>query len=259
MPRRRWAILDISRANPLPLHHQLRQTLEEQIRAGLWAAGTAIPTEYELMERYGVSRTTVRQALAALVADGILYRQQGKGTFVAPRRIAQPLDSLEGWIESLLQQGLHPQVHLMALTTAAGTPEICQRLEVAAGAPLLLLERRVDVGDEPLFWDRSWLPAHLGLRPDPQTLLSRPLFRWLEASGLPPAEASLTLSARPATPAEAAVLRLPAGGAVLDIQRTVYTTGGRPLLDSRVVYRSDRYQYQIRLTRRAGAAALPTP
>lgn len=246
--------LAISRNSPVPLHRQLRDILEQQIRDGVWAPHQMIPTESELMERYGLSRTTVRQALAALVADGLLYRQQGKGTFVAPPRIAQPLDQLVGFAEILLQQGLEPDIHVLGVRQEPAPPEVAGHLDLAAGAPVVAVARRVDVDGEPLFWDRSYWPAHLG-EPAPADLAGRPVLRWLEDRGLHLAEAALTLAARGATAEEAAILRLPRGSPVMAIDRTVYAAGGQPVLYSAVVYRSDRYQFQIRLERKVRAAA----
>lgn len=70
----------------IPLHHQIRQRIETEIRSGHFAPGTRIPSEAELCRQFGVSRPTVRQALEALVRDGVLERKRGVGTFVTETR-----------------------------------------------------------------------------------------------------------------------------------------------------------------------------
>lgn len=210
-----------------------------------------IPTENDLMERFGVSRTTVRQSLAALVTDGLLYRQQGKGTFVAPARIEQSLDRLVGFLEALLERGLTPEIQARTMLRESPQPEVAWALGLGDGERVWELARQVAVRGEPLFWDHSYLVERLGVAPSERDLQVRPLFQWLEASGVHLAKADLTMAARPATAEECGVLRLPAGSPVIVIHRTVYGEDGRPLLFSRVIYRADRYQYQIRLTRQS--------
>jgi hypothetical protein len=75
----------IDRATPIPYYYQLEGLLRQEIRSGRWAPGEPILSEKQLGVRYGVSRTTVRQAVARLVQDGLLYHVKGKGTFVARR------------------------------------------------------------------------------------------------------------------------------------------------------------------------------
>ena len=70
----------IDRSSPLPLYYQLKQILLEKIESGLWSPGDLIPSEHELQETYGVSRTTVRQTLSDLVHEGVLVRHRGRGT-----------------------------------------------------------------------------------------------------------------------------------------------------------------------------------
>jgi GntR family transcriptional regulator len=76
---------EIDRAVPIPYYYQLEVLLRDQIARGRWKAAQRVPSEKQLCERYGVSRTTVRQAVGNLVQQGLLYHLKGKGTFVGPR------------------------------------------------------------------------------------------------------------------------------------------------------------------------------
>ncbi|HEY8582623.1 MAG TPA: GntR family transcriptional regulator, partial [Capillimicrobium sp.] len=89
-----------------PLYAQLKRTLTDLIAAGTLSPGDRLPSESELCERYGVSRTTVRQALAELESDGALRREQGRGTFVAePAPNSGFLQSTSGFFEEAVAAG----------------------------------------------------------------------------------------------------------------------------------------------------------
>src|SRR5436309_10426913 len=98
----------LERSNPLPLYYQLKEVLKEQIHAGHLAPHTSIPSEPELVNSYHVSRATVRQALAELVHEGLLYRQHGKGTFVCEPRVQQTVSELSSFTEETQRRGKRP-------------------------------------------------------------------------------------------------------------------------------------------------------
>ena len=84
----RAMVLDIIHRNsPIPIYHQLKEILLKKIRTGEWEPGALIPSERELCETYGISRMTARQAITDLVNEGVCFREQGRGTFVSPRKI----------------------------------------------------------------------------------------------------------------------------------------------------------------------------
>ena len=76
----------IDRTVPIPYYYQLEGLLREQIAAGRYETGQRVPSEKELCKQYGVSRTTVRQAVGKLVSEGLLHHLKGKGTFVGKRQ-----------------------------------------------------------------------------------------------------------------------------------------------------------------------------
>jgi len=85
---------ELDRTSVVPLYYQLQEILKEQIESGRWKPGDAIPTEKELTRSFGVSRVCVRQALAILEDDREIVRMQGRGTFVAARKLAYRPTSL---------------------------------------------------------------------------------------------------------------------------------------------------------------------
>src|SRR4051812_5643689 len=93
------------------IHQQLAERLRAQVSQ--MTPDSQIPTENELVSRYGVSRTTVRRALSGLVEEGLLVRRQGAGTFVAPRRIVHPLDQLRPFISIFASVGKRPEGQIL--------------------------------------------------------------------------------------------------------------------------------------------------
>ncbi|HKT37081.1 MAG TPA: GntR family transcriptional regulator, partial [Ktedonobacterales bacterium] len=98
----------IHRNSPIPIYHQLKEILIRKIRTGEWVPGALIPSERELCETYGISRMTARQAITDLVNEGVCYREQGRGTFVSPRKIQQQLQHLSGFTDDIRARGQLP-------------------------------------------------------------------------------------------------------------------------------------------------------
>src|SRR6188508_2533234 len=99
----------MERATRVPYYAQLQEILAEQIRQGTWPPGHLLPSEAELCARFGVSRTVVRQALSELVHEGLIVREQGKGSFVAQPKISEGLvQRLTGFYEDMAQRGFKP-------------------------------------------------------------------------------------------------------------------------------------------------------
>lgn len=237
----------------LPLYQQLKQALRKLIEAGTWAPNTAIPPERELIQRFGVSRITVRQALSDLVADGLLYRQHGRGTFVAPHRaapIATTLNRLTGYLEDLQNRGFDPEVEVLAVLRAPLPDDVAQALGRPAGVEAWHLRRRVLVDRRPLMLLEGYLPVDLGIGLGPEALAHTPVPRLLEEFGLVPVQGTLRIGAAEATDAEAGQLGVRPGAALLCVTRVITGRDGAPLEWTRALYRADRYQYEIELRRR---------
>lgn len=237
----------------VPLYHQLKTALRSAIEAGVWAPDQAIPPERELIERYCVSRITVRQALADLVAEGLLYRRHGKGTFVADRRpgpITESLTELTGHLEELQLRGLPAEVEVLSLERRPMPPDVGQALQRSAGSEGWFLYRRVMLDGEPLMLSEVYLPADLNIPLGPETVKRVGMARLLEQHGYPPLRGAQRIAARRASPAEAGLLRVEPGEAALLVTRVIRGSGDLPLVWFRTLYRADRYAYDVELKRR---------
>src|SRR5690349_24938010 len=102
------------RGGPLPRYYQLKEIIRERIMAGEWEPGALIPSERELCEQYGISRMTARQSITELVNEGYLYREQGKGTFVAQPKITQSLTTLTSFTEDMKARAQRPITRVLS-------------------------------------------------------------------------------------------------------------------------------------------------
>ncbi|MCU1687085.1 MAG: GntR family transcription regulator [Amycolatopsis sp.] len=149
----------LDRVGSGPLWRQLQDELLARLDAGEFTE--QFPGELALVEEYGVSRHTVRQALRQLRADGVIVAERGRQPRVAPpSEIAQPMGALYSLFASVEAAGLTQRSVVRAFDTRADAL-VAERLDLEASTPLVYLERLRLAGDEPLALDRVWLPAAL--------------------------------------------------------------------------------------------------
>ncbi|RSM69348.1 GntR family transcriptional regulator [Amycolatopsis sp. WAC 01375] len=149
----------LARSGAEPLWRQLQRELLARLDAGDFT--DQFPGELALVEEYGVSRHTVRQALRQLRADGVIVAERGRQPRVAPpAEIAQPLGALYSLFASVEAAGL-PQHSVVRFFDVRADALVAERLDLEASTPLVYLERLRLAGDEPLALDRVWLPADL--------------------------------------------------------------------------------------------------
>ncbi len=154
MPRR-TDVRPLDRQNPLPLWAQLEQDLKRRISAG--AFDIRFPGEHELVEDYGVSRHTVREALRRLRVSGVLESSRGRGTWLSRAKIEQPLGALYSLFRSVEASGLEQRSKVRVLDVRTDEV-IAARLDRPADTELVYLERLRLADGVPLALDRAWLP-----------------------------------------------------------------------------------------------------
>jgi len=119
----------INKNSPIPLYYQLEEHIKGLIENGELSPGDALPPEREYAEKYQISRMTVRQAFTQLVNEGYLYRLQGKGTFVAERKIEQPLQGLTSFTEDMKARGFTPGNKLIKFEIIPATSQIAGQFQ----------------------------------------------------------------------------------------------------------------------------------
>ena len=203
----------------LPKYYQVKRQLLEFTSA--MSPGSPVPPERELARLYGTSRTTVRQALAELVIEGRLLRMQGKGTFVAKPKVAQPLE-LASYTEGMRQHGLHPQTKILDIGYVTADEELATLLDVRQGGRLLRIHRLRLADGEPMSIDTSHLPARRfpGLRRQLERHAS--LYETLRTGyGIQLAEAEETIETVLADPHDARLLGVDPGIPLLLLSRQI--------------------------------------
>ncbi len=215
----------------------VRDHLLSLIEGGL-EAGAPVPSERELCQTFGVSRMTVRQAIDTLVVDGILERQQGRGTFVAPPKLDLQL-RLTSFTQEMRRRGMEPGAVFLLAETIAAPPNAATALEIETGARVYHLRRLLTADSTPMSIEENWVPEALlpGLLDDG---LGFSVYERLTEAGLTPEWGEDVIAGHAATPEEAAILSVQPGAPTLDITRRTFH--GHQAVDySRSVYRADRY------------------
>jgi GntR family transcriptional regulator len=250
----RLAVIDST--IPVPKYHQLKQILREKIDSGEWMPGELLPSENELCAQYKVSRTTVRQTMAALVAEGLVTREQGRGTFVARPKLVQGLMGFYSFTEEISKMGLRPRSDVLKLGTCPAGKTVAKRLAVAEGEEVVFLTRLRLASEEPIMFETSYLPHRLCPGLAEKDLSSRPLYTVLrEDYGFELSRAREEFQPALADDYEARWLRIDPGSPVLLLERVAFMAvegeGDRPLEFCRSVVRGDRCRFYVELPRRA--------
>jgi GntR family transcriptional regulator len=147
----------ISPHSSSPLYQQLYLLLRNKILGGDWHANEMLPSEAELTDQYGVSRATVRQALDELANDGLIFRKQGRGTFVSPPTVEQGLVRIVSFTEDMQRRGLTPGTKLISAGNVPATEELAHQLQIEVGEPLARIKRLRLADNEPMSVEVSFL------------------------------------------------------------------------------------------------------
>jgi GntR family transcriptional regulator len=241
----------INPSGATPLYAQVEAVLAADIAGGTLPAGSQLPTENDLIERFGVSRPTVRRAVQNLVSRGLVEIQRGKGTFVTRPKITQELTALSGFVEDMQALGRHPTARLLGKQVVAADKTVAQQLALPAGS-LVVRIRRVRLADgEPVSFDETYLPREVGEKVITNDLEAEPIFSLLESKyDLPLVEAEYRLEAVAAGPVVAEALGVEVGSPLFLIERTSYSVGSQPVDYEKLYYRGDLVRFVTRLARR---------
>ncbi|BCV22285.1 GntR family transcriptional regulator [Moorella sp. Hama-1] len=242
----------IDRNKPIPLHYQITNELRQAIKEGQYRVGDLFPTDKQLMEKYGVSSITVRRAVAALVDEGLLARQPGKGTFVKRETVEETLGKLTGFFEEMKARGYEPSATIIFTGPVEDPAKELQRtpeLRVFGDEPLYLIEKVQKMNGQPITYLRSYWPLEYGGRLAAEDLEHHGLYELVEDKlGLVLERAEQTISAGRAGKKEAEHLQVKTGSPLLIMTRVAYA-GDRAVELSLNAYRPDRYKYRVELDR----------
>lgn len=224
------------------IERELRRLIEKA------QPGDPLPSDAELVRRFGVSRMTARQAVQRLASDGLLYRVSGRGTFVAQNPVHRRMNTLLSFTDEMSRRGLKAGSRLLDSGVRAGTDDEVLALQLPVGSSVATVRRLRLADGVPMAVEHVRLPAVCAgvLAED---LEKSSLFHALEAIGRVPTRAAGTLTAAAADEAEAELLDVPSGSPLLVELRTIHDQDDTPLEFTESRYVGGRYRFDIELVR----------
>lgn len=249
-------------ALPLPKYHQIYLVLREQLHEGRFSQG--LPGELALMRQFGVARVTVRRALEELAGEGLILRERGRGTRPAAADDARETAAdqarsktthLTGLLENIVSMTQNTTVRVLEVGSVAASSEVAQALNLAPGAPVQKAVRVRSTREGPLSHITTWVPGDLARHFGRRELAKKPILVLLEEAGVRVGGARQTISARLADSQVATHLGVAVGSALMAVRRLIHDEDGRPVQWLHGLYRPDRYEYQMQLSRVGDIAA----
>jgi GntR family transcriptional regulator len=237
----------IDKEIPIPYHYQLRELLRGEIVAGRWAVEERFPSERELCETFGLSRTTVREAIDALVNEGLLRRVQGLGTFVAAPKIVESfLQSPTGFADTMAEQSIPVQTQVLRMEIGTAPYVIAQELRLNTGDPVIIIDRLRYIFDEPILVVTSYLPQKMFPLLINEDLTQNSLYHLLRGKyGITIARAKRYMEAVAANEMEAKLLKIETGTPLMLIESTTFIDDGTPFEYFKARHRGDRTRFLV--------------
>lgn len=231
-----------------PLWLQLKHALRDYVTFEL-QPGDRIPSESELCDYYDLSRITVRQAISALVDEGFLQKQQGRGTFVLAPRLAEPLADPDHFLMSGFDAAAPRNVSVHSVETVPAPDWIIAKLGLRAEEQVHKIRKILSAEGQPVAFRTTFVSARLAPKL-PQADLSQPVYAIIEKLyDLEAVEADEVIEFIVADGFRADMLGVPVGHPLILVERIIYSDTGEALECSRAYYRADRFRLRHRLKR----------
>ena len=229
------------------MHVQLKEIIKREIGRGIFTE--QIPSERELMEKYSLSRTTVREAISALVREGVLEKIHGKGTFVSFKPIEEWSGRLQSFTETIKLMGMEPSAKVLQhgvikapkeVKTKLGLEEVyyIQRLQLANGKP-------VAIGNH-------YFPVEIGKKLIEHDINTADIYQLLESLGIILFEADFVIMSEMPTEEDAKHLDIPTTISVLTTERLTRDLDGNWVEFLKGVIRAEMFAFRMNMTRSRG-------
>lgn len=153
--------MEIDKKSVLPLYYQLKEILKEEIDIGKYKPGDKIPSENEICQKLNISRNTVQQAVTSLVSEGILFREQGKGTFVAEKKVFNGITEIFSFSDHFNGLSEKFNTKLLFVEEIKESEEALEYLNLKHTIDLYRIQRIREIDDVPIALQTSYIPKHL--------------------------------------------------------------------------------------------------
>jgi len=245
IPNSNKFIAEQSTSGPVPKHYRIREFLRQQIRN--MESGEPIPTETKLCELFGVSRTTVRKAIERLSYEGLVYRVQGKGTFVAPPKMREHfVQSGAGLYDDALARGISLITKVLEQAIIVANKQIAEYLNLVQGDSIFKLVRLRFIDHKPVLISHSYVPEQLCPGIVHEDFESQSLYALMKQKyGIEIHHGLRVVEAMPCEEDEAYLLQVPPGLPLLVVTGTMFDENGTVAEYGLAKFRGDRSQIEI--------------
>lgn len=250
MPTEQW----------LPRYVRIREILRQRVLDGTYATGQRIPSETALCREFEVSRGTVERAIRGLVDEGLLVREQGRGTFVAQPALESTCFRLTTFAEEAHRMGLQPATRLVRAHVVPANAAIAECLHLPTGSPLIEIVRLHLADDVPLVYETRQLAYDLCPQLLEEDLEHASLHNLLLYKfRIPLVRARFTIKAVTLDGEAATLLDVPVGAAGFAVERLTYRTGSQPAVRMYQLWRGDRFYFAEEVVGLGTRVARPQP
>ena len=234
-----------------PLYDQVYQSLLQQIVNGFYPIHQQLPSENELSEQFDVSRITIRQALNRLQLEHLVYKIQGKGTFVSAPKTFQNISQLQGFAEAMSNLGHEVFNIVKSFRFIAATPKIASKLKISLNSTVAEIKRIRLLDHKPVSFELTYLPENIGLMLQPIDLATRDVFLALEEDlSIALGHADLSIDATLADEELSELLQIDRNAPLLRVERLTHDAQGHPIDFEYLYFSAESFQYRLRVDRK---------
>ena len=241
----------LTRIEGVPLYVKIREDIREDINKGIVKRGEKLPSEDELAARYGVSRMTVRQGITDLIDEGLLYRRQGVGTFVAQLHVERDHSRLTNFFEISKMNGVQVSERILKLEVIPAKLQVAKALSLPEGEFVICVKTLRFTENVPVTIHEAYVPHRLfsQLLQEDLDSMTRDLWGFYEREGYKVKRAVQRLEARQADEEMASILLVDIGTPILYKERILYADDGTPIEFLYCYNRGDMYSLTVTLLR----------
>ncbi|HHV26988.1 MAG TPA: GntR family transcriptional regulator [Tissierellia bacterium] len=233
------------------LYLKVYNKIKDNIISGLWEDGCQLPTEYDLMKKFNVSRHTIRKSLQKLSEEGYIYRQAGRGTFVRHVKSRYKLTALESFTEQMINRGFKPSNDIVDISLEFPDSKIAKYLELEGNEKVYKIVRIRKADNEPMAYEITYVPKNicpgLGIKVEKDTSLYK---LYEEEYGLNMDYGNIYLEAEKCNAEIAKKLNIEKNSAMLKMSCIVYLDNKKPLYFVECFYIGNKYIFFASMPRK---------
>jgi GntR family transcriptional regulator len=215
--------------SPIPLYYQIEEKIREHIQTGIFLPGQKIPSENEMYSILGVSRNTIRKVYQDLNDEGLIEKQQGKGTFVCVPKISHKFVTVVSFTQELIARGITPTSTLLSLVVRLADEDVADKLQIETGKPVFYIERLRYGNEKLLGYNLNRVPEYLCPGLDKVDIKNESLYTLIEKEyGHTVVKADRTMETIPADAFVANTLNIKEGYPVLKIVGVAFNQERHP-------------------------------